>query len=643
MMVALAVVIAFLSEPGGAASPPATLAPLIGANLPAISDYSPTPVYVDLVKQGRRFGTAMTPWDEKAVLADDGWPIGDFGIFLMTGMADIQGTGGTYKVSFNGQAKVEVVASNATTANPHYDAERNVSTVDVIMPQGSNQLVLALTGTRGNIKNLRVIRPGYDPAEPPLFTREFLQHIARFKTIRLMDWLETNGRDNVTTWATRTDPARTHYAAATGAPWEDIIALANLTRQDIWINIPVRATDEYVEQLAILLKSTLNTQSRIYVEYSNEVWNPMFTQFGINVDSAVEEVRRKPQSALAYDGKKDKYLLAFRRVAQRGKDISDIFRRVFGDDAMMTRIRPVFSGQVVRPHLAEMGLEFIANRYGPPSDYFYAFAGAPYFNLGKRQTEEGLTPGEVLDAFEQSVRDIPAVNLIENNLALAAWYGLPFIAYEGGSDTFGPGSLQAKKQASMDPRMLAICRQYLNNWYASGAGLFMWYTAGAGNWDTQYGTWGLTTDLALDNAPKIRCMDEIAQAAPPPSSARHQIPGSFDAIEYVGNLPPYKPETRGRIRYMHPGSGQVDYLINAPRAGDYSLIVRAEAGRAGNAISIGLNNRVIHPGFELKATGWDAPQDNAAIPIRLTQGLNTIRISTTRETSGFGLTALTIR
>ena len=33
---------------------PATLAPLIGANLPAISDYSPTLVYVDLVRQARR-------------------------------------------------------------------------------------------------------------------------------------------------------------------------------------------------------------------------------------------------------------------------------------------------------------------------------------------------------------------------------------------------------------------------------------------------------------------------------------------------------------------------------------------------------------------------------------------------------------
>ena len=622
---------------------PATLAPLIGANLPAISDYSPTLVYVDLVKQARRFGTAQTPWDEKAVLAPDGWPVGDFGIFLMTGMSGIQGIPGTYKVSFTGQSNVQPVASNASIANLLYDAGQNLTTLDVILPKDANQLVLAFTGTHGNIKNLRVIRPGYDTADPPLFTREFLAHIARFKTLRFMGWLETNGRDEVTTWASRTDPARTHYAAATGAPWEDIVTLANLTKQDIWINIPIRATDDYIEHVARLLKETLNGQSRIYVEYSNEIWNAMFTQFGINVDMAVDEVRRRPDSPLAFDGQKDKYLLAFRRVAQRLKDISDTFRRTFGDEAMMTRIRPVFSGQIVRPALAEMGLDYIARRYGPPSNYFYAFAGAPYFNMGKRQTAEGLTPADVLDAFEQSVRDLPTVNLLENNLALAAWYRLPFIAYEGGSDTFGPGSIEAKKQASMDPRLLPICRQYLTNWYSSGAELFMWFTAGAGNFDTQYGTWGLTTDLAIENTPKIRCIDETARAAPPASSARHQVPGSFDAMEYVGNLPPYKRDSRNRIRYMHPMSSPADYLVFAQKAGDYSLILRAEASRPGNVITIGLNNQVVVPGFELKATGWDTPEDNSPIPIRLEKGLNTIRISTTKESSGFGLTALTVR
>src|SRR5512140_620932 len=70
----------------------------IGVNLPGISDWSATPVYVDLVRQGRRFGSPETPWDEAATLGADGWPSGDFGIFLMTGQSALCGTAGTYRV-----------------------------------------------------------------------------------------------------------------------------------------------------------------------------------------------------------------------------------------------------------------------------------------------------------------------------------------------------------------------------------------------------------------------------------------------------------------------------------------------------------------------------------------------------------------
>lgn len=62
------------------------------------------------------------------------------------------------------------------------------------------------------IKNLKVVRPGYDALNPPLFTTEFLNHIARFKTLRFMDWLKTNNNNVVSTWATRST-LNAHYAS----------------------------------------------------------------------------------------------------------------------------------------------------------------------------------------------------------------------------------------------------------------------------------------------------------------------------------------------------------------------------------------------------------------------------------------------
>ena len=47
-------------------------------------------------------------------------------------------------------------------------------------------------------------------------------------------------------------------------------------------------------------------------------------------------------------------------------------------------------------------------------------------------------------------------------------------------DLEGEHSLQAKVAANHDPRMEPIVEKYLNNWYAQGGGLFMYFNL-AGN------------------------------------------------------------------------------------------------------------------------------------------------------------------
>lgn len=638
--------IMFMLSCGGGGAPLAATqssasATHLGANLPAISDWSSTPVYVDLMKQARKFGSADAPWDEKAALAGDGWPIGDFGVVLMVGASKYTGNAGTYKVSFTGRAKVSAIASSAAVQALSYDAKQNRSHVDVVLSPTEDQLMLSFTDTGPGIKNVQVIRPGYDAAKPPLFTKSFLNHIARFKTLRFMDWLRTNNNP-VRSWATRASPETTHYASAAGVPWEHIIALANQTGKDIWINVPVAADDDYVLQLARLLKTSLNAESRIYLEYSNEIWNGGFDQYDTNRAAAIQEVQRNPASALAHDGNHRPQLIAFRRVAKRLKEFSDIFRRVYGDSAMMRIVRPVLSSQVVQPLTAKTGLEFIEAVYGPPGRYFYAIAGAPYFNLGSQQTSVGLTSDQVLSAMSDSISKLPIVNALEGNMALASWYGLKFLAYEGGPDTFGPGSLAAKKAASLDPRMLELCTSYLRSWYRQGGDMLMWYMAGAGNWDTRYGTWELTTDLALTDTPKIKCMDRVLGAPPPVPKWRNEVPGTFDALAFVGNQPPYSIESASRLRYLHPGAS-LDYLILAPKAGTYSLVLRAEAAQPGNSVQLAVNSRLVLPAFELAARGWGQSLDNAPIRLDLRQGFNTLRLTTKTENLGFSLSSLTIR
>ena len=50
--------------------------------------------------------------------------------------------------------------------------------------------------------------------------------------------------------------------------WAYVIDFANLTQKDIWINIPIHASDSYITVLAQLLHERLRPESYIYIEYT---------------------------------------------------------------------------------------------------------------------------------------------------------------------------------------------------------------------------------------------------------------------------------------------------------------------------------------------------------------------------------------
>ena len=613
----------------------------LGVNLPPAFSYSFTPMYVDLMRQARRFGTPQVPWDEKALLGEDGWPAGDFGIMIMSSQKALSTIGGIYTLRFRGQAKVALVASPGGLGTPEYDAASNITTIKLTLPQPTDQLALAFTSTRGPIKDVRLIRPDYDAKNPPLFTREFLAHIAPYKIVRLMDWLRTNNNP-VSRWALRSTPETTHYASAKGAPWEDLIELAKVAKKDLWINIPGQADDEYVQTLAQWLRDALPPSTKLYIEYSNEVWNSMFSQTRENLEAAKREVETDPNSKLNLGEVNNPDIWKIRRVAQRSKQISDIFRTEFGDAAMMTRVRPVLAIQIVNTYSTELALDFMAKAFGPPNQYFYAIAGAPYFNLGSLQQSENLSVDQVLAAMSRSIDAMPIETKLEKNQSLAHWYQLPFIAYEGGADTFGPGSLDAKISASMDPRMEGLCRRYLDTWYGSGGGLFMWFTAGAGKWDTPYGTWELTPDLAITDTPKIRCLQSALKADPPVLRGRNLVPGRIDALAYAGNSTPYSDASRNFVRHLQP-DGHIDYLVLAPHAGAYELSLHADAARDGNRVEISTAFGSLAGEIELPKTGWDQPADSPPLTIQLRKGFNNLRLTMVAKSSGFNLRHLNVR
>ena len=94
----------------------------------------------------------------------------------------------------------------------------------------------------------------------------------------------------VSTWSERAKVTDARQSTEKGVAWEYVIQLANIMTKDVWINIPHKATDDYIRNLGALFKSQLKPDLTIYVEYSNEVWNGIFAQADWTLQQAKAEV-----------------------------------------------------------------------------------------------------------------------------------------------------------------------------------------------------------------------------------------------------------------------------------------------------------------------------------------------------------------
>ncbi len=109
------------------------------------------------------------------------------------------------------------------------------------------------------------------------FRQAFLDRCKRYSCIRFMNWGQTNSPTAVT-WAGRKTESHLSQGDLTkGVAFEHMIDLCNETGCAGWFCIHHTADDTYVSSLASLIGSRRTGNWPIYVEYSNEIWNDIFT------------------------------------------------------------------------------------------------------------------------------------------------------------------------------------------------------------------------------------------------------------------------------------------------------------------------------------------------------------------------------
>jgi hypothetical protein len=481
--------------------PPSNSVP-IGVNLEGLADWMRAPMYVDAMKTSRPFGDPAQPWSgsSKIKLDSNGCPEQDAGCVIISGLPHM---GGTYRFSCKGRTQITPIASDATVTNVHYDEGDDDTKADIVVGQTATQLMLSFTHTTGGIANIKLIRPGYAATTKQVFTNEFLNALQPFTVLRFMDFSNTNGSTTLS-WEDRPLTADEQYTSGKGGPWEDAILLANLTHKDIWANIPEEADDNYIRKMAQLFKAKLNPGRVVYLENSNEVWNSSFPQFSENQQQAEVEAK-DPKSSLRvdtgvqFDDPNNKWYWGTKRVAERLIKISKIWQSVYGATALNKTIRPVLASQISYPFLIKLQVGYIAKVYGPPNQFIYAIAGAPYFGLDDQTINNANdTVDDVIGSLRKAV-DVDTNNTDLPFIAIAKQYDVKCLAYEGGPDIGQRDqSVDAKIAANRDPRMTDLLVDYLNGWYGDGGGLFMYFdlTSAYNKW----GCWGLMDDIAQPTA-----------------------------------------------------------------------------------------------------------------------------------------------
>jgi len=442
---------------------------------------------------------ARDEWDKpghkgSAKRDTNGWPMEDAMCMVWEGAANRQGT---YLLQFKGIADLDTEFGFGKFSNQKYDADTNTTTATMtITDKGVENFSLifkntyrdARSGRNTGVTDIKLMPPtaiGALHSYPltTLFLTPYKDVHRRFTAIRFMHGTNWN---NSVEWAdrTRTNYSTQHHVrpgedgwSMNGIAWEYRVALCNEIGKDLYINIPQTASDDYITKIAQLIRygsdgnnpytkaqtnpvfPPLNSNLKVYVEYSNEVWNAGFEAWHQNFAATQAAVKNNtPESKiLMYDGVTDANTLWNRRHALQTVQASNLFRNVFSDDAMGTRVRILLEWQydnIGWPATTETQLTFLNDYFNngdgkphvatphPVSYYLWGGGGAAYFN---GQNEGGVTTLLSNGGFEA-----PSANDNAAAPTVTAWNfsGTAGIAHNNGS--LGSADAQQKdaKQAN---------------------------------------------------------------------------------------------------------------------------------------------------------------------------------------------------
>ena len=480
-------------------TPPLAFCQQLGINLAGLHDWNSELPFVDLFRLSRSWVSQQNgaPWGQGPTpeLDEQGWvknlPQGAWVETCILNIRDGHYPHGSYTLLFDGKGKIDI-----NNVNGAFKQIGDRVEFEVPGDEGVVWIQIKETDPADYIRNIRVYPPGVSEKDGMLRSG-FLTRWQGVKAVRFMEFMAVNN-SREQNWHQR---SRMDDATWTihGAPVEVAVTIANRLHAAPWFSIPHLADDDYVRRFAQLVKEMLDPELSVYIEYSNETWNPLFSQ-----------TQYCREQGLAQKLSDNPVQAGHRYAVQRSLEIFHIWKEVFGPTE---RLITVMSGQAANPAVNEERL-----RYQEAWRQCDALAIAPYLSLNvSKSSTPSLSEvrGWSIDRLEWELAGnilAKSTRWMGDGERTARRYGVALIAYEGGQHLVGMQGAENDEQltrlflqANRSSQMGTLYDRYLDEWRrVSSDGLFCpWLSTET--W-SKWGSWGLAEyyDEEEENFPKLK-------------------------------------------------------------------------------------------------------------------------------------------
>ncbi len=153
-------------------------------------------------------------------------------------------------------------------------------------------------GTGEYVRNISIVHEShlelFQAGE--IFTPEFVELHADSRAVRWMTAQDANRIvpgvedpfDEFHTADYYTFNQGTGSTPLNGVPIDAIIAFANKTGSDPWVNVHINASDEYVRGMAEYIEANLDPRLTVHLEFGNENWNGIFPTYQVSKAEGLE-------------------------------------------------------------------------------------------------------------------------------------------------------------------------------------------------------------------------------------------------------------------------------------------------------------------------------------------------------------------